>query len=156
MNALRSKKRRKGEEKMQTEIINRKSEKGFSLIELIVAMVILAMLAAIVGPQVVKHVSASKPKATKIQIEDFGGALQLFALDMGRYPETGEGLEALIRNPGNAEAWNGPYLKKEELPKDPWQKPYVYRCPGSHGDYDLLSVGPDGTEGGEDDIVSWK
>jgi general secretion pathway protein G len=140
---------------MQANRMDRKSEKGFSLIELIVVMVILTTLAAIVGPKVFKHLATSKSQAAKIQIEELGGALQLYSLDMGRYPDTNEGLEALSRNPGNSDAWNGPYLKKD-LPKDPWGKPYGYRCPGLHGDYDLYSLGPDGTEGGDDDIVSWK
>jgi general secretion pathway protein G len=87
------------------------------------------------------------------------GALQLFSFDVGRYPSTSEGLEAMIRNPGNMESWRGPYLAKAELPKDPWGKPYVYRCPGQHGDFDLFSYGPDGVEGGEGenaDIANWK
>lgn len=132
-----------------------KSEKGFSLIELIVVMVILALLAAIVGPRVYKHLATSKNQVAKIQIEELGGALQMYSLDMGRYPNTGEGLEALVRNPGNSDAWNGPYISKQ-LPNDPWGKPYSYRCPGMHGDYDLFSLGPDGVDGGDDDVVSWK
>ncbi len=148
--------RKDREETMPVEGINRKSEKGFSLIELIVVMVILTLLAAIVGPRFFKHAADAKISAAKIQIEDFGGALQLYALDMGRYPETTEGLESMVRNPGNSEAWNGPYLKKEQVPNDPWGKQYIYRCPGMHGDYDLFSLGPDGAEGGDDDVVSWK
>jgi general secretion pathway protein G len=136
---------------------DRKSEKGFSLIELIVVLVILGLLAAVVGPRVYKNLSGSKSHVAKIQIEELGGALQMYSLDMGRYPDTSEGLEALVRNPGNSESWNGPYVSKPQLPKDPWGKPYVYRCPGMHGgDYDLFSLGPDGADGGDDDIVNWK
>lgn len=141
---------------MPVNLMDRKSEKGFSLIELIVVMVILTLLAAFVGPKLFKHAADAKVTAAKLQIEGFGDALQMFALDMGRLPDSSEGLEALVRNPGNAEAWHGNYLKKEEVPKDPWSKPYVYRCPGLHGDYDIISFGPDGSEGGDDDITSWK
>jgi general secretion pathway protein G len=133
----------------------RRSEKGFTLIELIVVVVILALLAAVVGPKIAGKLSQSKDKVTKIQITQLEGALQYYSFEVGRYPATAEGLEALVRNPGNSEAWKGPYLEKD-LPKDPWGKPYVYRCPGTHGDFDLFSLGADGAEGTEDDICSWK
>jgi general secretion pathway protein G len=132
-----------------------RSEKGFSLIELIVVLVILGLLAAVVAPNVFKHLAKGKDQAAKIQIADLEGALQLFLLDMGRFPSTAEGLDALAHNPGNADSWKGPYLQKA-LPNDPWGKPYAYRCPGLHGDFDIFSFGADGTEGNEDDIVSWK
>jgi len=141
---------------MSVRLEERKSESGFSLIELIVVLVILGLLAAVVGPRVYDKLATGKQKIAQIQIKELEGALQLFSLDMGRYPNTSEGLESLIRNPGSAEAWKGPYVTKTELPKDPWGKPYVYRCPGQHGDFDLFSPGPDGVEGGDDDIVSWK
>jgi general secretion pathway protein G len=132
------------------------SEEGWSLIELIVVLVILTLLAAVVGPRVYDKLAKGKESIAKIQIKELEGALELYSFDMGRYPNTGEGLEALIQNPGNSDSWKGPYLKKSELPKDPWQKPYAYRSPGTHGDYDLYSFGADGVEGGDDDIVSWK
>ncbi len=138
---------------------DRRSERGFSLIELIVVLVILGLLAAVVGPRVYDKLAKGKQQIAKIQIKEFEGALQLFSFDIGRYPTSAEGLDALIRNPGNLEAWKGPYLQKSELPKDPWGKPYVYRSPGQHGDFDLLSYGPDGVEGGEGenaDITSWQ
>jgi len=141
---------------MSTDFEERKSEKGFSLIELIVVLVILGLLAAVVGPRVYDKLAKGKEQIAKIQIKEIEGALQLFSFDVGRFPSSSEGLEALVRNPGNMESWKGPYLTKNDLPKDPWGKPYVYRCPGQHGDYDLLAYGPDGSEGGEDDIVSWK
>ena len=144
---------------MSVDFERQKSEKGFSLIELIVVLVILGLLAAVVAPRVFDKLSKSKGEIAKIQIKEIESALTLFSFDVGRYPTTSEGLESLIRNPGNLEPWRGPYLSKSELPKDPWGKPYVYRSPGQHGEYDLLCFGPDGTEGGEgenSDIVSWK
>jgi general secretion pathway protein G len=140
---------------MDFDLKSRKSEKGFSLIELIVVLVILGLLAAVVAPKVYDKLAKGRDQIAKIQIKELEGALQLYSFDMGRYPTTSEGLEALLRNPGNAEAWKGPYLAKD-LPKDPWGKPYGYRCPGTHGDFDIFSFGADGTEGGDDDICSWK
>jgi general secretion pathway protein G len=101
----------------------------------------------------------SKAKAAKIQIESFASALDLYFLDTGRYPAGNEGLAALVRRPGNIASWNGPYLKGGVVPPDPWGNPYVYRAPGQHGTYDILSYGADGTEGGTgagQDITSWQ
>jgi general secretion pathway protein G len=134
---------------------NLKSEEGVTLIELIVVLVILGMLAAVVGPKIYDKLSTSKDQIAKIQITELEGALQLYSFDIGHLPDTGEGLEALVRNPVGNQSWNGPYLAKE-LPKDPWQRDYVYRFPGIHAEFDLLSLGADGAEGTEDDICSWK
>jgi general secretion pathway protein G len=129
---------------------------GFTLIELLIVMIILGLLAALVAPKMFQKVGSSKQKATKAQISMFGTALDAYRLDVGRYPSTEEGLEALRKNPGH-ETWDGPYLPKD-IPPDPWGKTYIYRAPGEHGDYDLYSLGGDGQDGGEgesSDIVSW-
>lgn len=134
-----------------------KNRQGFTLIELLVVMVILGLLAALVGPRLFGHVGAANQKAAKTQIEMLGQGLDAFRLDVGRYPTTSEGLNALVTNPG-VEGWNGPYLKKG-LPNDPWKRPYVYESPGQHGDYDLVSYGADGAPGGEGenkDVNSWE
>ncbi len=136
----------------------KQKQRGFTLIEILVVVIILGLLVALVGPRLWGRVSMAKQKAAKAQIELFGTALDTYRLDLGRYPTTEEGLKALREKPSGAEGWQGPYLPKE-IPLDPWNKPYIYKCPGEHGDYDLLSYGLDGTEGGEGenlDIVSWK
>lgn len=140
---------------MSMSIKERKSEKGFTLVELIVVVVILGLLAAVVGPKLYDKLAKSKEQIAKIQIKELESALQMYAFDLGSYPTTAEGMDSLVRNPGNLDAWKGPYLTKNELPNDPWGKPYIYRCPGQHGDYDLISLGPDGVES-DDDPASWK
>jgi general secretion pathway protein G len=137
---------------------NRRRDQGFTLMEILVVIIIIGLLAALVGPRLFGKVSMAKLKAAKAQIELFGTALDAFRLDLGRYPTTEEGLKALREKPSGADAWKGPYLPKE-IPMDPWGKPYVYKSPAEHGDYDLLSLGLDGAEGGEgenQDVVSWK
>ena len=134
-------------------------QSGFSLIELLLVLVIIALLGAVVGPQVIKNLGNAKSNTTKIQVEDFGAALDLFYLDNNRYPTTEEGLNALISAPADAEAWNGPYLKKNKVPNDAWGNEYLYESPGNNGPYDLYSYGVDNTAGGEGenrDLVSWE
>ncbi len=134
--------------------------RGFTLIELLGVLVILGLLAGLVGPQVMKYLGGANTKTAKLQIEDFSTALDAFRLDMGRYPNTAEGLNALIAAPGGASRWNGPYLRKNIIPKDPWGHDYQYRAPGQHGGaFDLYSLGADNAEGGDgenQDVVSWQ
>ena len=133
--------------------------RGFTLIELLVVLVILGLLAGLVGPQVIKYLGGANTKTAKLQIEDFSTALDAFRLDMGRYPTTSEGLQALVSQPAGATRWNGPYLRKNIVPKDPWGHDYQYRSPGQHGYFDLYSLGADNAEGGDgedQDVVSWQ
>lgn len=142
---------------MTSAIFRPDRKKGFTLIELLIVMVIIGLIAALVGPRLFPKLGKGKQSAAKAQIELLGQALDQYRLDVGRYPTTQEGLNALNVNPG-VERWQGPYLKKE-LPQDPWSRPYIYQCPGSHGEYDLYSLGADGAPGGEGedaDVLSWK
>jgi len=135
-----------------------KDRRGFTLVEILVVVAIVGLLLALVGPKIIRGLGKGQQGAAKAQIELLGQALDTFRLDVGRYPTSHEGLNALITNPG-IEKWDGPYLKKNTVPKDPWDKPYVYQAPGTHCEYDLYSYGPDGTQGGDGenkDIVSWE
>jgi general secretion pathway protein G len=136
----------------------RAGESGFTLVEILVVITIIGLIMGLVGPRVLNYLSESKTKAAKIQIESFASALDLFYLDTGRYPSSSEGLAALVQRPGAIPAWNGPYVKGGTIPNDPWGNPYVYRSPGQHGVYDLISYGSDGQEGGTGaaaDITNW-
>jgi general secretion pathway protein G len=126
----------------------RSGEAGFTLVEILVVITIIGLIMAIVGPRVLNYLGESKVKAAKIQIESFSSALDLYYLDMGRYPASGDGLAALVARPGNAQEWNGPYLKGGVVPNDPWGHPYVYRSPVEHAPYEIISFGADGQEGG--------
>jgi general secretion pathway protein G len=126
----------------------RSSERGFTLVEILVVITIIGLIMALVGPRVLHYLTESKAKAAKIQIESLGSALDLFYLDVGRYPSSSEGLPSLTQRPGNLTGWNGPYLRGAVVPSDPWGRPYVYRSPGQQGTYDIISYGADGQEGG--------
>ncbi len=129
---------------------------GFTLAELLLVLVILAVLAAVVVPKFSGRSEQAKVTAAKADISNLGGAISFFEIDCTRYPTTEEGLRALFQQPPELEDWKGPYLEREVL-NDAWGNPYVYQCPGQHKPkgYDLYSFGPDGQEGGGDDIDNW-
>lgn len=130
---------------------------GFTLLELLVVMVIIGLLAGYVAPRYFSQVGKSEIKVTRAQIDALEKALDQYRLDTGHYPSTEQGLAALVSRPANEPKWDGPYLRKS-LPLDPWGNAYVYRIPGEHGEYDLLSYGKDGRPGGADeaaDISNW-
>lgn len=120
-------------------------QSGFTLVELLVVLAILGLLVAIASPQVLKYLSRAKVDTAQIEIKNLSAALDLYMIDVGRYPTQQEGLAALITNPGGLPTWHGPYLKATAVPLDPWGHPYQYRIPGQHGDYDLYTLGADQT-----------
>src|SRR6476646_8241291 len=134
----------------------RRSQAGFTLVEILVVITIIGLIMALVGPRVLNYLGESKAKAAKIQIESFCSALDLYYLDLGRYPTSYEGLTGLTRS-NNQAGWNGPYLRGGVVPNDPWGHVYVYRSPGASAPYEIISLGSDGQEGGSGtaaDIVS--
>jgi general secretion pathway protein G len=133
--------------------------RGFTLIELLVVLVILGLLASLVGPRVMKHVGQSKTRTAALQIEQLAAALDIYRLDIGQYPSTEQGLDALIHAPAGVSAWAGPYLGKSVVRMDPWGFPYRYHSPGEHGPFDLSSLGADNAEGGDgenQDVLGWE
>jgi general secretion pathway protein G len=141
-------------------VLTRKArrEGGFTLIELMIVLFILGLLAALVAPRLMGRVGKAKQKTAQAQIQLLATALDLFHLDVGRYPTAEEGLKALRDKPENLPAWGGPYLDKG-VPNDPWGRPYVYKFPGEHGPYDLSSLGADAAESGDgenQDITNWQ
>ena len=138
-------------------MISVRSHRGFTLLELLVVMVIIGLLAAYVGPKYFSQIGKSEVKTTRAQIVGFEKALQQYRLDVGRFPSTEQGLQALVSKPATVAKWDGPYLEKT-LPLDPWGQPYVYASPGEHGDVDISSTGRDGRPGGDGldaDITNW-
>ena len=130
---------------------------GFTLIELLVVLAIISLLAGLVGPSVLKQLGGAKTKTALVQIKDLEQALEMYKLDVGRYPSSSEGLEALVDKPGSADGWNGPYLKSD-VPQDPWKNDYHYVYPGTHAEVDIFSLGQDGAQGGESedaDVGNW-
>ncbi len=133
------------------------SSTGFTLLELLVVMVIIGLLAGYVGPKYFGQIGKSETKVARAQLDALEKALDQYRLDTGHYPAPESGLAALIQKPPNEAKWDGPYLKKI-VPMDPWGRPYIYKLPGEHGEYDLVSYGKDGQPGGTgeaSDIVNW-
>ncbi|MBF0384006.1 MAG: type II secretion system major pseudopilin GspG [Magnetococcales bacterium] len=136
------------------------AKNGFSLLELLVVLVILGLVISIAAPQLFEQMGGAKKDTATIQIEKIGSILDLYRLNIGRYPSQDEGLDALVKAPANVGSrWKGPYVKKKQTLLDPWGNSYVYNSPGKHNkDYDLYSLGADGQEGGEgdnQDITNW-
>jgi general secretion pathway protein G len=136
---------------------SRRGEHGYTLVEMLVVLAIIGLIVGLVGPRVLGHLSDSKAKAARIQIEGFAAALDIYFLDNGRYPSSSEGLTALVQKPDGATNWRGPYLKTNAVPDDPWGRAYTYVSPGQHGAYDIASHGGEsGGSGGESQITSWQ
>jgi general secretion pathway protein G len=131
---------------------------GFTLMELLVVLAILGLLMSLVGPRVLNQLGGAKTKTAAIQIKDLEQALEMYKLDVGRFPSTSEGLVALVEKPPAAAGWNGPYLKSD-VPLDPWNREYQYKYPGERGEIDIFSYGQNGSPGGEGedaDVGNWK
>jgi general secretion pathway protein G len=139
-------------------LTRKRRDDGFTLLELLVVLAIMGLLAAIVAPQVLKYLGSSKSQTAKVQIQNINAALELYRLDLGRYPSGQEGLKALSASPPAAIGWNGPYLQKAQGLVDPWGEPYLYRVPGQHGEADVYTLGSDKAEGGtgeSKDVGNW-
>jgi general secretion pathway protein G len=135
------------------------TEDGFTLLELLVVLAILGLLAAVVGPQVIRYLGSSKTQTAQVQVKNVAAALQLFRLDAGRYPTNEEGLDALLKAPASVTVWNGPYLPDSSAVTDPWGRAYRLQVPGKHGEVDVFSFGSDGVAGGSGeakDVGNWK
>ena len=136
----------------------RRHEHGFTLLELLVVLAIMGLLAAIIGPQVIKYLGSSRSKTAQVQVKNVDAALQLYRLDVGSYPSPEQGLQALVTAPPSVPAWNGPYLPQASALIDPWGQPYKYAVPGKHGEADIYSLGSDKAEGGSGeakDVGNW-
>jgi len=135
-----------------------KSWRGFTLLELMVVLLILALLASIAAPQVIKHLRKAKSQTAKIQVQALAAAVDSFHLDNGRYPTNAEGLKVLVSRPQNAPTWDGPYIQRRDSLIDPWGTPYFYKTPGRAGEFEIYTLGSDHREGGEgdaQDVGNW-
>lgn len=129
----------------------RQSGAGFTLLELLVVLAILGLLAAVVGPQVLRYLGSSKTQAAAVQSKNIVAALNLYKLDVGEFPKKEQGLQALMKAPPSAPLWNGPYLPDPGALVDPWRNPYQMKAPGDHGEVDVYSLGSDNAPGGTGD-----
>lgn len=126
-----------------------RTTRGFTLLELVMVLVIIGVILAMVGPRIFSNVGRANSEIAKTKIAEIGGQLELFKLDVGRYPTSQEGLGALLAAPAGVANWNGPYIRDPKTLKDPWTRDFVYRSPAEKGGYDLFSLGADGKEGGD-------
>ncbi len=135
------------------------NEDGFTLVEMLVVLGIIVLLAAMIAPQVIRYLGAARSQTASVQIKNIESALELYFLDNGHYPTDNEGLKALVEAPQSGPSWHGPYLKQASAITDPWGRPYIYKQPGDHGNFDLSSLGRDGAPGGEGenkDLQNWQ
>jgi len=131
---------------------------GFTLLELLVVLIILGLIAAFATPQVMRYLGGARSDAARIHIQTLVSALDLFRLDVGRYPSDQEGLDALVERPSGMDRWNGPYVRRRDMLTDPWGRPYSYKVPGEHGEFDVFTLGADNAPGGtgeNKDVASW-
>ena len=133
----------------------RRREAGFTLLEILVVIAILGLLIGLVAPAALRQLGSARDSVAKQSIERLGGILDLYKLDVGAYPSTAHGLQALIQQPGGVAVWNGPYVKGNAVPLDPWNRPYIYRSPSSRAghDYDLCSQGPNAQQAGQTELI---
>ena len=134
------------------------AEAGFTLLELLVVLAIMGLLAAIVGPQVIKYLGSSRSQTARVQVKNVAAALELYRLDVGGYPSADQGLDALVKAPAGVPVWNGPYLPQASNLLDPWGQPYRFTAPGKHGEIDVFTLGSDKAEGGSGearDVGNW-
>ena len=136
----------------------RTDDSGFTLIEMLVVLGIIGLITALVGPQVIQYLGRAKTDTARAEIHNIGLAIDLYRLDVGRYPNDQEGLKALVAAPDRVAKWSGPYLRQKQVPNDPWGRAYVYRAPGQRGPFDLYTLGADNMPGGtgeNQDIANW-
>lgn len=135
-----------------------RKDAGLTLVELLVVLAILALVATLAAPQVLRYLGGARTDTARSQIANIVTAVELYQLDTGTYPTTEQGLKALMEAPAGAQRWRGPYLKRENALTDPWGRPYLYKAPGSKADFDISTLGRDGQPGGtgeDQDVGSW-